>query len=113
MMRHLKHTVDNMSGLGFTGREVGTHSIRSSLAMALYLKKRMVCVYEGKKTFKCNICAASFAQKEKLKTHVTSVHEMKKPFKCNICDTSFVCKRNLNQHVASVHEAFQMQCLQR
>ena len=42
MMRHLQNTVDNMSGLGFTGKEVGTHSIRSSLAMALYLNKRQV-----------------------------------------------------------------------
>ena len=42
MMRHLKTTVDNISGLGFTGKDVGTHSIRSSLAMALYLKKRQV-----------------------------------------------------------------------
>ena len=42
MLRHLRHTVDNMSGLGFTGRDVGTHSIRSSLAMALYLAKRPV-----------------------------------------------------------------------
>ena len=42
MMRHLRNTVDNMNGLGFKGSDVGTHSIRSSLAMALYLKKRMV-----------------------------------------------------------------------
>ena len=42
MMRHLKNIVDHMSGLGFTGKDVGTHSIHSSLAMALYLKKRMV-----------------------------------------------------------------------
>ena len=42
MLNHLKHTVDSMTGLGFTGKDVGTYSIRSSLAMALYLKKRMV-----------------------------------------------------------------------
>ena len=28
-----------MSGLGFSGKDVGTHSIRSSLAMALYIAK--------------------------------------------------------------------------
>ena len=38
--RYLKMTVDNMSGLRFSGKDVGTHSICSSLAMALYLKKR-------------------------------------------------------------------------
>ena len=39
MLQHIRHTVDNMKGLGFTGADVGTHSIRSSLAMALYLSK--------------------------------------------------------------------------
>ena len=42
MLAHIKHTVNNMDGLGFNGDEVGTHSIRSSLAMALYLKKRVI-----------------------------------------------------------------------
>ena len=42
MLTHIRHTVDNMNGLGFTGKEVGTHSVRSSLAMALYLSKRPV-----------------------------------------------------------------------
>ena len=43
MLEHLQHTVNNMTGLGFKGKDVGTHSIRSSLAMALYLKKRSIC----------------------------------------------------------------------
>ena len=38
ILNHIKHMINNMEGLGFTGDEVGTHSIRSSLAMALYLK---------------------------------------------------------------------------
>ena len=42
MFNHISHTVGKMTGLGFTGKDVGTQSIRSSLAMALYLKKRMV-----------------------------------------------------------------------
>ena len=42
MLKHLRHTVNNMTGLGFNGSEVGTHSIRSSLAMALYLARRPV-----------------------------------------------------------------------
>ena len=43
MCIHLGHAVDNMNGLGFTGKDIGTHSIRSSLAMELYLAKRPVC----------------------------------------------------------------------
>ena len=42
MFKQIRHTVNNMSGLGFTGEEVGTHSIRASLAMALYLSKRAI-----------------------------------------------------------------------
>ena len=42
MLTQIRHTVNNMDGLGFTGAEVGTHSIRSSLAMALYLAKRPI-----------------------------------------------------------------------
>ena len=42
MFKHLGNTVDNMTGLGFTGKQVGTHSIRSSLAMALYLARRSI-----------------------------------------------------------------------
>ena len=30
MMTHLRHTVDNLLGLGFTGANVGTHSFRAS-----------------------------------------------------------------------------------
>ena len=40
MFQYLRHTVDNMTGLGLTGRDVGTYSIRSRLAMALYLVRR-------------------------------------------------------------------------
>ena len=42
MYQHIVHTVDNTPGLGFTGKDVGTHSVRSSLAMALYLAKRPI-----------------------------------------------------------------------
>ena len=40
--QHFKHIVNNMTGLGFTGDDVGTYSIRFSLAMALYLAQRPV-----------------------------------------------------------------------
>ena len=42
MFNHIVHTVNNTTGLGFTGKDVGTHSVRSSLAMALYLAKRPI-----------------------------------------------------------------------
>ena len=42
MYEHITNTVNITTGLGFTGEDVGNHSIRSSLAMALYLAKRAV-----------------------------------------------------------------------
>ena len=42
MFNHLRHTVDNMTRLGFRGNDVGTHSIWSSFAIALYLARRPV-----------------------------------------------------------------------
>ena len=42
MLRQIRTTVDFMSRIGFIGKDTGTHSIRSSPAMALYLKKRMI-----------------------------------------------------------------------
>ena len=42
MYDQTSNTVDNMTGLGFTGDYVGTHSICSALAMALYLSKQLI-----------------------------------------------------------------------
>ena len=39
---HIVNTVNTTTGLGFTGDDIGNHSIRSSLAMSLYLAKRVV-----------------------------------------------------------------------
>ena len=39
LYKYILHTVNNMSGLGFIGEDVGKHLIRSILAMALYLSK--------------------------------------------------------------------------
>ena len=42
MFKHLGNTVELMDGLGFGKNDVGTHSVRSSFAMALYLARRPV-----------------------------------------------------------------------
>ena len=42
MFEQITNTVNSMTGLGFTGDDVGNHFIRSALAMALYLSKRAV-----------------------------------------------------------------------
>ena len=44
LLKHIRMTVDviGKSVLGFSGKDVGTHSIRSSLAMALYLQRKQI-----------------------------------------------------------------------
>ena len=42
MYEHIVNTVNTTPGLGFTGDDVGNHSICSSLAMVLYLAKQAV-----------------------------------------------------------------------
>ena len=42
MYDHITNTVNNTTGLGFSGDDVGNHSIRSSLSMTLYLAKQAV-----------------------------------------------------------------------
>ena len=44
MYKHITNTVNNITGLGFTGDDVSNHSIRSRLAIALYLAKRSVSI---------------------------------------------------------------------
>ena len=63
-----------------------------------------------KKPFKCEICVATFARKNKftrkdnLNTHIATLHEEMKPFKCDICKAEFRQKVNLDPHIAKVHE---------
>ena len=40
MFDQISNIVENMENLGISGKDVGTHSIRAALAMALYLMKR-------------------------------------------------------------------------
>lgn len=42
MYKHITHTVDTTTGLGFAWDQVGNYSICSSLVIALYLAKRAV-----------------------------------------------------------------------
>ena len=42
MTTKLKHNINNMSGFCFTGKDVGTHLIRSSFSRTLHLSKRTV-----------------------------------------------------------------------
>ena len=49
----------------------------------------IVSDYDGKQSFKCDICNHSCSQKYEMNTYVVSGHERNKAFKCEICDYRF------------------------
>ena len=53
------------------------------------MKRHVASVHEEKKTFKCDICDFSCAERNVLKVHVVSVHEGDKPSNCDICNNCF------------------------
>ena len=66
--------------------------------------KQHIGVHEGKKPYKCDICAYCCSQKGTMNRHVAFVHERKETFKCEICDYSCYQKQGMIIHVESVHE---------
>ena len=67
------------------------------------LKRHTATVHDEKNPFHCNICDTSF-QQGNLKKHISSVHKGKKHLKCEVCDATFSCKAKLRRHTESVHE---------
>jgi hypothetical protein len=63
-------------------------------------------VHEEKKSFECDICSATFAQRAALDIHISFslVHEGKKQFKCNDCHISFGQKGRMKSNTSAVHE---------
>ena len=84
---------------------------------------------EGKKTFQCTTCKASFEDRRSCNAHIEFVHEGKKPFlnqdslskqdiaqlyvsaiherkrhMCEICGKHYAYKRGLKNHIARHHE---------
>ena len=47
----------------------------------------MASVHEGKKPFKCSICATRFSRKTHLNAHLEQLKRIES-FKCNICDAN-------------------------
>lgn len=65
------------------------------------LKTHMLCRHasEDQRTFKCDLCRQSFAQKCTLVQHM----ERHSDVKCVKCDKSFASKGSLNTHIANQH----------
>ena len=60
------------------------------------MEKYTASIYEGKKVFKCNMCAKNFGSNGNLNEHIASVHEGIKSFKCEVCDNRFSRKSHLS-----------------
>ena len=62
------------------------------------MKLHVLSEHEEKKSFKCDICDASFTEKKEHWKYMLHVHEG------NICDTSFTEQGTLKRHMASIFE---------
>ena len=58
-----------------------------------------LCVHNGERSFKCDICNGGFTSKKDLNRHISSVHEGKRPLKCELCGSSFKEKGKLKPHI--------------
>ncbi len=56
-----------------------------------------------KKTYKCDLCVATYPQATKLKQHHKDKHPNKKPYTCNFCDKSFYSKAIRDRHHKNKH----------
>ena len=52
---------------------------------------------------RCEICGATFAQRNGLKLHIQGIHEGNKPHSCKICDYSTTQRSTLKQHIQTTH----------
>ena len=66
------------------------------------LRAHIKSVHEGKKSFRCSYCVASFSQQSNLTRHIQTNHE---PFECSFCFLRFAEKVQLNTHIESVHDS--------
>ena len=78
-----------------------------------YLKRHTLLVH-GDKTFHCQFCLYSTANRAKLGDHVRTQHTQRnyKPFKCSYCE--FVCATSNNclKHVRNKHRGEKPACVQ-
>ena len=61
-------------------------SLNCIICHSTFAEKSNFNKHDGKKSFKCNVCDASFTSNPSLKKHMLSSHEKRKPYNCNICD---------------------------
>ena len=75
------------------------------------LKKHILCVHEGIKPHKCDLCGKAFSRQSAVNDHVKIFHEGIKDFQCDLCGKEFNHKSHLNRHKKNVHEKSENQTL--
>ena len=67
------------------------------------LRAHISNVHDGEKSFVCEYCAKSFAERKDLKDHRVVHHSSERTFKCHICEKAYFLKNHLNDHFKKGH----------
>ena len=57
-----------------------------------------ICVCQGMKGHKCEVCSREFTLSANLKRHML-IHNSIRPFQCHVCFKSFIQKQTLKTHM--------------
>lgn len=70
----------------------------SGLHQSFYRPTSSVCILQGMKGHKCEVCSREFTLSANLKRHML-IHNSVRPFQCHVCFKSFIQKQTLKTHM--------------
>jgi len=67
------------------------------------IRRHILGVHLGERTWTCAHCGSSFQQKSHLKAHVRAIHTALEAYRCDLCAADFSWKCNYLRHMRMVH----------
>ena len=82
-------------------RRIGEKTYKCDLCAASFTRKndlkKHMRIHTGERPYKCDVCAAAFTQNCSLKAHMR-IHTGEKPYKCYVCAATFIQSGHLKTH---------------
>lgn len=103
--RHLKKHETEVGGLTchFCGKVYGNPQARNRKLLLMHLQR--MHFRDPNERYECNICQATFAQKDAVRTHKRFIHEGEnKSYVCHICGKAFRNNHKLENHIRFKHD---------